>query len=156
MQFPSALIFGLLLQSALAEPKQNTGRPGECPPGQIPRVNGECPTGSFGASGGTCPAGTVPPTDGICPDGHQPCNLEGGHLSKRYEGMDQSLVRRDGGIIATVGCLVVSTLCCLLCCCGRPRGGHSNDGSHGRSYRAGYRSGYTDGCFTSEIASDCM
>lgn len=71
-------------------------------------------------------------------------------------GMDQSLVRRDGGIIATVGCLVVSTLCCLLCCCGRPRGGHSNDGSHGRSYRAGYRSGYTDGCFTSEIASDCM
>ncbi|QBZ57596.1 hypothetical protein PoMZ_02527, partial [Pyricularia oryzae] len=82
MQFPSALIFGLLIQSAVAEPGHVSQQPGGCPAGQTTRINGQCPTGSFGPHGGKCPTGSVPPQSGKCPASYKPCNL--GHLSRRH------------------------------------------------------------------------
>lgn len=41
MQFPSVLIFGLLIQSAVAEPGSISQQAGQCPPGQV-----KCPSGS--------------------------------------------------------------------------------------------------------------
>ncbi|TLS25301.1 hypothetical protein PpBr36_06833 [Pyricularia pennisetigena] len=89
MQFPSALIFGLLIQSAIAEHEHYTQQPNECPVGQAPRINGECPTGLFGPNGGKCPTGSVPPQNGKCPDGYKPYNLS--HFSKRYEGLSTEI-----------------------------------------------------------------
>ncbi|ELQ33308.1 hypothetical protein OOU_Y34scaffold00973g4 [Pyricularia oryzae Y34] len=57
MQFPSALIFGLLIQSAVAEPGHVSQQPGGCPAGQTTRINGQCPTGHLSRRHGAkyCP-----------------------------------------------------------------------------------------------------
>ncbi|KAI7909636.1 hypothetical protein M0657_011494 [Pyricularia oryzae] len=141
MQFPSALIFGLLIQSAVAEPGHVSQQPGGCPAGQTTRINGQCPTGSFGPHGGKCPTGSVPPQSGKCPASYKPCNL--GHLSRRYEG---NIVPRDGGLtagLAALGCCLLSAWCCMLCCCGPPKKGS----------KSSYTSGFVDGWVANNIVS---
>ncbi|TLD14148.1 uncharacterized protein PgNI_04841 [Pyricularia grisea] len=145
MQFPSALIFGLLLQSAVAEPVRAAQPQGSCPAGQTPRINGRCPTGAFDSGGVRCPTGSVPPQNGQCPSSYQPCNP--GYLAKRDDGTAHSLVPRDGGVIAALGCVIVSAWCCMLCCCRPPK-----DEKGKKKDR--YNSGFMDGWIASNIASD--